>query len=401
MMKILLKVSGSIAAFKAAALASKLVQNGFEVQTVMTESAKDFIGAGTFEGLTGKRVATDLFEDGHRMEHIWLARWAELTLFYPASADSIAKLAQGRASDLASTLFLAHDFKSPYWISPAMNPTMFSHPAVQANLLKLKEYGAVVLTPDRGRMACGEYGDGRLIEPEALLSQLLEYKNLRRSQGRVLVTAGGTFDPIDSVRGITNTSTGETGVKLAETLSERGFAVTLLLSKTATVTLPKLDGIEVHRFTTYQDLDRALKHELETHDFLACVHAAAVGDFDAELASESGKISSREAVTLTLKPRGKILSRLKEYSKNKALKLISFKLTVGEWDEARLHSEYSMSDLVIQNDLSRIQKGGAQHEAQIYLRSSQGFTLLNQPKTKVDIFETVVKVLSEAAAAEV
>lgn len=385
-MKILLKVSGSIASFKAAALASKLVQNGFEVQTVMTRSASDFIGVGTFEGITGKRVARDLFEEGHRMEHITLERWADLTLFYPASADSISKLAQGRAEDLVSTLFLAHDFKSPYWLAPAMNPSMFAHPAVQANLQRLESFGVEILSPGSGRMACGEYGEGRLIEPEDLLARLLAHRDGGKKSSAILVTAGGTFDPIDSVRGITNNSTGETGIRLAESLARAGYAVQLLLSRTATVAAPSISGLEVERFTTYADLDSALRTALSTRSFDVCIHSAAVGDFDVAVEGAAGKISSSSPVTLTLKPRTKILSRLKGYSKNPKLKLVSFKLTSGAWDEKRLESEYSLSDLVIQNDLQGIEKGGARHEAALYVKSAKGFELRKKANNKREIF---------------
>ncbi len=385
-MKILLKVSGSIACFKAAALASKLVQNGFEVQTVMTRSASDFIGVGTFEGLTGKRVARDLFEEGHRMEHITLERWADLTLFYPASANSIAKLAQGSAEDLVSTLFLAHDFKRPYWVAPAMNPSMFSHPAVQANLKRLESFGVELLSPGSGRMACGEYGEGRLVEPEDLVARIIAYRDGAKKSGSILVTAGGTFDPIDSVRGITNNSTGETGVRLAESLAQAGFSVKLLLAKTATYPAPSRPGIQVERFTTYADLDQSLKNTLSQTAFDACIHSAAVGDFDVVVEGSGGKISSSAPVSLTLKPRTKILSRLKGYSKNPKLKLVSFKLTSGEWDEKRLENEYSMSDLVIQNDLAGIDKGGARHEAGIYVKSPKGFELQKKVRDKIEIF---------------
>jgi len=385
-MKILLKVSGSIACFKAAALASKLVQNGFEVQTVMTRSASDFIGVGTFEGLTGKRVARDLFEEGHRMEHITLERWADLTLFYPASANSIAKLAQGSAEDLVSTLFLAHDFKRPYWLAPAMNPSMFSHPAVQANLNRLESYGVELLSPGNGRMACGEYGEGRLVEPEDLLARLVAYRDAAKKSGSILVTAGGTFDPIDSVRGITNNSTGETGVRLAESLSQAGFSVKLLLAKTATYPAPSRPGIQVERFTTYADLDQSLKNTLSQTAFDACIHSAAVGDFDAIVEGSSGKISSSAPVSLTLKPRTKILSRLKGYSMNPKLKLVSFKLTSGEWDEKRLENEYAMSDLGIRNDLAGYGKGGGRNEGGIYVKTVDGFKLEKKVREKREIF---------------
>ena len=164
--KILLQVTGSIAAFKAASLASLLVDAGHDVQCVLSEGARRFIGESTFEGLTGRPVLGDVFERGRAHDHINLAEWTDLILLYPASANHITRLRSGLADDLIGCLFLANNFATPYWIAPAMNSNMLAHPAVAEALATLAEWGAVILPTGEGRLACGEVGYGRLLEPE-------------------------------------------------------------------------------------------------------------------------------------------------------------------------------------------------------------------------------------------
>lgn len=172
--KIILQVTGSIAAFKAASLASLLVDAGFEVQTIMSDGAKHFIGESTFEGLTGRPVLTDVFERGRAHDHINLADWADLLLLYPASANHVNRLAAGLADDLVGCLFLANNFRKPYWIAPAMNSNMLAHPAVTRSLENLESWGCRVLPTGEGRLACGEVGMGRLLEPERVFDLIGE-----------------------------------------------------------------------------------------------------------------------------------------------------------------------------------------------------------------------------------
>lgn len=175
-LRIVLAVSGSIAAFKAAALASRLVQEGHEVQTVLSAGGAKFVGAATFEGITGRPVLGDLWEPGRAMDHIDLADWADLLLVYPASANTITRLGAGIADDLLGCLFLANNFRKPWWIAPAMNSHMFAHPALTDALSRLQNWGCRVLPTDEGRMACGTSGEGRLIEPEAMATLIGEFQ---------------------------------------------------------------------------------------------------------------------------------------------------------------------------------------------------------------------------------
>jgi len=172
--RILLQITGSIAAFKAAALASLLVEDEFEVQCVISEGGLRFIGESTLEGLTGRSVLSDLFERGRALEHISLVDWADLLIVYPATANHITRLRTGLADDLIGTLFLANNFRKPYWLAPAMNSHMLAHPAVTEALATLEEWGCRVLPTGEGRLACGTVGYGRLLEPDATQALIRE-----------------------------------------------------------------------------------------------------------------------------------------------------------------------------------------------------------------------------------
>jgi phosphopantothenoylcysteine synthetase/decarboxylase len=170
--KVLFQMTGSIAAYKACNLISSLVKAGYDVQTVASSSLFNFVGPATLEGLTGKPVLKDMYESGRAMDHINLAREADLILLCPATANSINKLAAGIADDIIGALFLANNFKSPYWIVPAMNSEMYKHPATQNSLKLLEKWGAKVFGTNEGRLACGEEGLGKMVEPADLLNEI-------------------------------------------------------------------------------------------------------------------------------------------------------------------------------------------------------------------------------------
>lgn len=170
--RILFCLTGSIACFKACSLISKLVQKGFEVQCVATDSALKFVGEATLEGLTGKPVFKNAYEPGKMMDHIHLNKWADLTLLCPASANMINKLAAGLGDDVVSTLLLAHDFEKPLWVVPAMNKNMYSHPATKKSLDTLKSWGVRLIDTDHGHQACGDVGFGRMRDTEDILKEI-------------------------------------------------------------------------------------------------------------------------------------------------------------------------------------------------------------------------------------
>lgn len=174
MAKILFQLSGSIACYKSCHVISQLVKEGHQVQTVATKDALRFVGTATLEGLTGKPVFSDIYQEGQQMDHIHLNRWSDLTVICPATANTINQMAAGIATNAIGTLFLAHDFKTPTVVVPAMNQAMWAHPTTQKSIGSLQEWGLQVMSPESGHQACGEQGPGRLPEPETILTKIHE-----------------------------------------------------------------------------------------------------------------------------------------------------------------------------------------------------------------------------------
>ena len=172
---ILLKISGSIAAYKIADLISMLVQRNYEVQAVASPSALKFIGSATLEGLSGRAVLTDTYESGKMMAHINLVKWSDLTILAPATANTINKIGYGLAEDVLSTMFLANDWDKPYFLAPAMNTNMLNHPATQESIGRLKRWGVNILNPESGKLACGDIGYGRMMETDNILKTIMPY----------------------------------------------------------------------------------------------------------------------------------------------------------------------------------------------------------------------------------
>jgi phosphopantothenoylcysteine decarboxylase/phosphopantothenate--cysteine ligase len=178
--KILFQLSGSIACYKACNLISKLVQNDFELQTVVTPAALEFIGRSTLEGLSGRSVFLDIYEGNRAMDHIHLSKWADLSILCPASASTLNKLAHGIGDDAVGALFLSHDLSAkPYWVAPAMNQAMYLHPATQESLRRLESWNVKILYPETGHQACGDQGPGRLMEPEKIYELIREHFSKR------------------------------------------------------------------------------------------------------------------------------------------------------------------------------------------------------------------------------
>ncbi|MCY7314100.1 MAG: bifunctional phosphopantothenoylcysteine decarboxylase/phosphopantothenate--cysteine ligase CoaBC, partial [Rubrivivax sp.] len=229
---IVVGLSGGVACYKAAELVRGLIKHGATVQVVMTEAAAQFITPVTMQALSGRAVATSQWDarEPNNMAHINLSREARAIVVAPASADFIAKLAQGRADELLSLMCLARQVAScPLLVAPAMNREMWAHPATQRNVAQIRADGAVVLGPAAGDQACGEVGDGRMLESDELVDELIAFFQPKRLAGRsVLVTAGPTFEAIDPVRGISNHSSGKMGFAVARAAAEAGARVTLV-----------------------------------------------------------------------------------------------------------------------------------------------------------------------------
>src|SRR5690606_7818194 len=261
---IVLGLSGGIACYKSAELLRLLTKAGATVQVVMTEAAQAFITPVTMQALSGRAVYTDQWDarEGNNMAHINLSREADVVLVAPASADLMAQVAQGRAGDLLSLLCLARPReRCPLLLAPAMNREMWSHPATQRNVDQVRADGAVLLGPDAGAQACGEVGDGRMLEPQELLDELIAFFQPKVLAGqRFLITAGPTFEAIDPVRGITNHSSGKMGFALARAAAEAGAEVTLVAGP---VHLPTPRGVQRIKVESAQNMLEAVTQKAQ------------------------------------------------------------------------------------------------------------------------------------------
>ena len=275
---VVLGLSGGIACYKAAELTRALVKAGATVQVVMTEAAQQFITPVTLQALSNRPVFTSQWDprEPNNMAHIDLTRSADAIIVAPASADLLAKLAQGRADDLLSLMCLARPIeRCPLLVAPAMNREMWAHPATRRNLALLQGDGTTVLGPGSGDQACGEVGDGRMLEPVDLLADLVAFFQPKHLAGhRVLITAGPTFEPIDPVRGITNLSSGKMGFAIARAAAEAGAEVTLVAGP---VSLPTPRGVLRRDVTTAREMHDTVLAAAARHDVF--VATAAVADW--------------------------------------------------------------------------------------------------------------------------
>jgi phosphopantothenoylcysteine decarboxylase/phosphopantothenate--cysteine ligase len=274
--RILLGVTGGIAAYKSAELVRRLREQGAEVQVVMTQGAQHFVGALTFQALSGRPVRTDLWDsaDEAAMGHIELARWADRVVIAPASADFLARLAHGHANDLLSTLCLATD--APITVAPAMNRLMWANAATQANVATLRSRGVAILGPAEGEQACGETGAGRMVEPADILDALLprEVGTGALAGRNVLITAGPTRERIDPVRFITNRSSGKMGYAVAEAARAAGAEVVIV---SGPVNVPTPAGVQRVDVETAEQMMDAVRARLPGTDIF--IAAAAVSDY--------------------------------------------------------------------------------------------------------------------------
>ncbi|MCB6201808.1 bifunctional phosphopantothenoylcysteine decarboxylase/phosphopantothenate--cysteine ligase CoaBC [Extibacter muris] len=307
---ILLGVSGGIAAYKSASLASLLVKTGAEVHVLMTEHARNFINPVTFETLTDHKCITDTFDRNFEfnVEHVALAKKADAVILAPATANVIARLAHGLADDMLTTTVLA--CQCPKIIAPAMNTRMYDNPITQDNLKLLEKYGMEVVSPASGRLACGDTGSGKMPEPDTLLQYVLRSCALPQDMAglRVLVTAGPTQEAIDPVRFITNHSSGKMGYSIARICMLRGADVTLVTGQTALEppmfvnTIPVISALDMFRAVTSNSQDKDI-----------IIKAAAVADYRPAQVSEEKVKKSDSELSLPLERTDDILKYLGEH----------------------------------------------------------------------------------------
>ena len=309
---ILLGVTGGIAAYKAAALASALVKLHANVEVIMTKNATEFITPLTFEQLTGNRTMTDTFNRNfvHQVEHISLAERTDLVIVAPATANVCAKLANGLADDMLTTTVLA--CRCPKLVAPAMNTNMFENQITQDNLEKLRHYGFDVIAPASGRLACGAVGAGKLPEPETLVQHILRHIGLDHDMAgkKVLITAGPTQEALDPVRYLTNHSSGKMGYALAKMAMLRGAQVTLI---SGPVSIAPPPFVEVVPVVSAQDMFEAVTARAESADFI--FKAAAVADYTPATYSDDKMKKKDGDLSIPLQRTQDILSWLGQHRK--------------------------------------------------------------------------------------
>src|SRR5580698_2349643 len=310
-MKVALGVSGGIAAYKAAEIVRLLQERGIRVQVIMTRAAQEFVRPLTFAALSGEKVITDMFAAGNEqpnidsaVEHIAVAQSIDALLVAPATADVLARFAQGISSDFLSTLYLATT--APVVVAPAMNVNMWNHPATQANLETLKKRGVKIVEPGEGYLACGMTGPGRLAENELIVAATLEALGASQELAgeTVLITAGPTREKIDPVRYLTNRSSGRMGYALAEAALRRGARVLLVSGPTA---LTPPGAAEVTRVESAEEMRLAVLKLLP--EATVVIKTAAVSDYRAKSASPQ-KIKRKGPITLELEPTADILQEI-------------------------------------------------------------------------------------------
>ena len=345
--KILIGITGSIAAYKTILLVRALVKDGAEVKVIMTPSAKDFVSPLTLSTLSKNEVVIDLFQGDSWSNHVMLGRWAELMLIAPLSCNSLAKMATGICDNLLMAVYLSAT--CPVVVAPAMDEDMWKHPSTQENLKKISTFGTHIIPVEKGELASGLYGEGRMAEPEEILKHIsnLFFSKRKLAGKKALVTAGPTFEAIDPVRFVGNHSTGKMGVALANELFQQGADVTLVLGP---VSVPiAINGVKVVNVQSANQMYEAcLKIFPEAN---IAVMAAAVADYmPAEMATE--KIKKKEDNwSLTFKKTPDILKSLGKEKKNGQL-LVGFALeTQNEKQNAIEKLKTKNADMIVLNSL--------------------------------------------------
>ncbi|MFP3853890.1 MAG: bifunctional phosphopantothenoylcysteine decarboxylase/phosphopantothenate--cysteine ligase CoaBC [Anaerolineales bacterium] len=389
--RVVLGVSGSIAAYKAVSLASMLTQLEAEVDVLFTKAATEFVDPLTFRSVTGRPAYTeaDLWGESAHVLHVEVARQADLFIIAPATANTIAKLAHGEADSLISLAALGID--CPLVIAPAMDAGMFEHPAVQANLSRLKEWGVHIAGPAEGRMASGLEGVGRLLEPPELLG------HIRLAMGasgplqdhRFTVTAAGTEEPLDPVRALTNRSTGKQGFALAQAALDRGAQVTLIAGPTFLPTPVGVDRIDVR---TAAEMHEAVKRVLDQTD--ALIMAAAVADFRPAQQAED-KIKKAGGVrTLELESTVDILAEVgkKRQETGRPAVLVGFAAESQDLERnAREKLLEKGVDLIVANDITAADSGFAVDTNRVTIIDSEGSLQSLPLLSKTEVAERVME----------
>ena len=388
---VVIGVSGGIAAYKTANLVSDLVKHGVEVHVIMTKNATNFITPTTFEVLSGNKCIVDTFDRGFtfEVEHISLAKKADLILIAPATANIIAKLSAGIADDMLTTTVLAA--KCPILAAPAMNTNMYEHITVRNNLEKLSSYGYEIIEAASGRLACGDVGKGKLADIEVLFAHIV--KNIAYEKDlagkNVLVTAGPTIEKIDPVRFISNHSSGKMGIELAKAAAYRGAKVRLILGKTA---LKRPEFVDIVDVVSAQDMYEAVKEFANDSDII--IKSAAVADYRPyDVADEKMKKSDGE-LSIRLERTTDILKYLGENKKDNQF-LCGFSMETSNLIEnSKLKLEKKNLDMIVANNLKEEGAGFAKDTNKVSIITKDNIIqteVLSKKKVAHKILDEIIK----------
>jgi phosphopantothenoylcysteine decarboxylase/phosphopantothenate--cysteine ligase len=389
--KILIGITGSIAAYKAIYLVRLLVKNGAEVKVVMTPAAKDFVSSLTLSTLSKNPVLIDLFNEQSWSNHVMLGRWADVMVIAPMSCNTLAKMAHGFCDNLLLATYLSAT--CPVVVAPAMDEDMWKHPSTRQNIEKIISFGNKIIPVEKGELASGLIGEGRMAEPEEICNYLREHFFLEKqlTGKKAFVSAGPTYEPIDPVRFIGNRSSGKMGIALANELHQRGADVTLIMGPTK-IEMPA-NGIRVVKVNTAEEMLNACNSSFETSDI--GIMAAAVADFTPDK-TEEDKIKKKQAdLTLRLKPTVDILKTLGEQKKSGQV-LVGFALeTNNEKQYALQKLKNKNADLIVLNSLNDKDAGFDidTNKISIFEKSGKEFHFDTKSKQEVakDIVDTIIQ----------
>ena len=389
--KIVLGVTGGIAAYKAIALTSKLSQAGATVQVILTEGAQEFVTPLSFQAISRQPVYTDTFDelDSGKIQHIDLADWADLFIIAPATANLIGKYANGIADDMLSTTLLATT--APVYLAPAMNVDMYEHPAVQDNLNRLTERGVLLIDPNEGYLACGYTGKGRLAEPEDIVA----YLEGQLSKGRplagkkLLVTAGPTQEKIDPVRYLTNYSSGKMGFSIAEVAAEMGADVTLVAGP---VSLPTPKNVRRIDVVSTEDMYQATLEHFPAQDIV--IKSAAVSDYRPKTQATEKIKKQSEQMTIEVERKQDILKTLGQKKTDQYL--VGF---AAETNDVKRYGQKKLTeknlDAIVINDVSKAGIGFGSDDNEVLIVMKDGSEIKIDKTSKLAVAQQLLSDIAD------
>ena len=386
--KIILGLTGSIAAYKSAALVRLMIKSGAEVQTIMTPCAKEFITPLTMSTLSNKPVQSEFFNErnGSWNSHVDLGLWADLFVIAPASANTMAKMANGVCDNLLLTTYLS--VRCPVMVAPAMDMDMFSHPATRKNIETLQSYGNMIVEPASGELASGLSGKGRMEEPEIIIQRIAEHFDSLNSQAKkkILITAGPTYEPIDPVRFIGNHSSGKMGFALAEEMANNNFDVTLVAGPVSLEISNK--NITRYNVTTANEMYEKAVEIFPTCD--AAILCAAVADYAPKTFSDQKIKRNENALSIELVPNKDIAKTLGEM-KTISQKLVGFALeTENATSNAEIKLKKKNLDFIVLNSLNDNGAGFKHDTNKIKIVESNGIITDFDLKTKTEVAKDII-----------